>query len=130
VSAPLQALEALYRDWSRGDFKSSVDVLHPDIEWHQAAESVEPGVRQGRGEVSQMTRGVFEGFRDFRIEPIEFRTVGDQVLVVSRLRGTSRVTGMDLDRPSAQMWTFEGEQAIRVEWFPDAAAALSRALSR
>ena len=127
MATAVQRLETLYRDWSRGDFKSSADVLHPDVEWHQARESVEPGVRHGRSGVTQMTRGVFEAFRDFRVEALEFRMLGEQVLVVSRLRGTSRGTGMDLDRTAAQLWTFAGEQAIRVEWYPDATAALAAA---
>ena len=127
VTTAVQRLETLYRDWSRGDFKSSADVLHPAVEWHQARESVEPGVRHGRSGVTQMTRGVFEAFRDFRVEALEFRMVGEQVLVLSRLRGTSRGTGMDLDRTAAQLWTFAGKQAIRVEWYPDATAALAAA---
>ena len=127
MAGALENLERLYRDWSRGDFKASADVLHPDIEWRQAAEAVEPGMRQGRAEVSQMTRGVFEALQDFRVEPVEFMQVGDQVVVVARLRGISRVTGLQLALTAAQLWTFAGGKAVRVEWYPDAAAALAAA---
>ena len=121
MSGPREQLELIYSHWSRGDFKTPTRVFHEDIEWQQAAEAVEPGTRRGHAEVRSMTRAVFEGFRDFRVEPVKFVELGEQVLVVSRIRGRSRTTDIELDRESAQLWTFAGDRAAKVEWYADEA---------
>jgi len=129
VSAARGQLECIYRYWSRGDFKSPARLFHDEVEWQQSSDAVEPGTRRGHAEVRDMTRSVFESFRDFRVEPIKFVELGEQVLVVSRVRGRSRTTDIELDRLTAQLWTFAGERAVKVEWYPDEDAARAGAAS-
>ena len=76
-----------------------------------------------------MTRSVFEGFSDFRVEPVKFVELGEQVLVVSRVRGRSRTTGLELDRLTVQLWTFAGGHAVKVEWYADEAQARAHSAS-
>ena len=124
-----EQVEAIYRDWSRGDFKSPQRLFDEEIEWQQASDAVEPGTRRGHDEVRGMTRKVFEGFRDFRVEPVKFDELDEQVLVVSRVRGRSRTTDLELDRLTAQLWTFAGKRAVRVEWYPDEETARAHSAS-
>lgn len=123
MSGARELLEGIYSDWSRGDFKSPARLFDEEIEWQQAPEAVEPGTRRGQDEVRVMTRKVFEGFRDFRVEPVKFAELGERVLVVARVRGRSRTTDLELDRLTAQVWTFADGRAVKVEWYPDEAAA-------
>lgn len=58
MSGAREQVERVYRDWSRGDFKSPVRLFDEKIEWQQAPEAVEPGTRRGHTEVRAMTRTV------------------------------------------------------------------------
>lgn len=108
-------LRAVYDHWSRGDFKSDASLFGPDFQWRQAPDAVEPATHRGREGAARMARRVFEVFEDFRIVPIEFVDAGDRVVVFSRIHATSRGTGLELDRPYIQVWTFREGAPVRVE---------------
>jgi ketosteroid isomerase-like protein len=64
---------------------------------------------------------------DWEAELEEVHDAGDRVVVVACQRGRAEQTGVLLEMRYGQVWTFRGEQAIRVETYADPAEALEAA---
>ena len=123
-AANVTRLRRVYEHWSHGDFRSDKALFGEDFEWRQGPEAVEPGTHRGAEGAAKMARGVFEVFENFRIVPEEFIDIGDRVLAVSRIHGTLRGGGLELDRPYLLVWTFRDSEPISVAAYRDRAEAL------
>jgi ketosteroid isomerase-like protein len=111
--------------FNREDFDSTLEFLHPDIEWHRGEVSVEGGVIRGReGVRALMTPDVFERQE---IAVGEIRVNADKVLVETTFRVRARFTGIELENRGWQVWTVRDDLAVRVELFDDEAPALAAA---
>ena len=71
-----------------------------------------------------MARGVFEVFEGFRIVPVEFIDAGERVVVVSRIHGRARATGIEFEQPYVQVWEFRGGEPVSVADYRDRGQAL------
>jgi hypothetical protein len=127
MSENVEILRRLYAEWARGDFGGNRDVLDPDIEWQQHSDAVEPGTRRGPDDVGRMTRNIFAVLDQFRAEAEEFLDAGDQVVVVARIRGAGRASGVELDQRFAFLWTMREGKAVRVAVFHTRPEALEAA---
>ena len=53
-----------------------------------------------------------------RIEPLEITPVGDEdVLVIARLTGKARGSGVPVDTRQGYVWTVREGTAVRLRWF-------------
>ena len=125
-AANVNRLRSVYEHWSRGDFKTDKDLFGEDFEWRPSPEyqAVVPASHRGREGAARMARGVFEVYENLRIVPLEFIDAGEQVLVVSRMYGTLRGSGVELDRPYALVWSFRNGEPVSVDTYRDRAEAL------
>ena len=123
-------MRAVYEHWSRGDFKSDAGLFGEDFEWRQSPEAVEPATHHGPEGATRMARGVFDVYRSVCIVAVEFVDAGDQVLVVSRIRGTARGSGIQLDRPYVLVWTFRDGEPVAVDTYRDREEAVQAIASR
>ena len=98
ASENVELVRSIYADWERGDF-SSAEWAHPEIEFEIVGG---PGTGTWKG-----LAGMAEGFREtilrpmeqYRVEPEEVRELDDErVLVLTRVRGRGRMSGLDLDQ--------------------------------
>jgi len=109
----VEKLRRAYLAFNRGDFDAAIEIAHPEIEFARAG---------GQGPV----RGA-EAFRewmepdaleDLRMEPLEFRTNGNKVLVRQRSRARGVGSGIELDIEAWAVWTLnENGLATRLEGF-------------
>lgn len=124
TGAHVDQLRTVYEHWSQGDFRTDASMFSSDFEWRQSVDAVEPAIHHGSEGAAQMARGVFEVFENVRIIPIEFVDAGERVVVVSRVRGKARGTGIELNRPYVQVWTFRRGKPVMVEDYPERQDAL------
>jgi ketosteroid isomerase-like protein len=75
------------------DLDGFLALLHPDIEWHTAADEPDSGVHRGREAVAAMREGWRESFAAFRTESDEPIDAGDAVIVPMRFH--ARAHGAD-----------------------------------
>jgi ketosteroid isomerase-like protein len=67
-----------------------------------------------------------EAFDEFRAELEEYVDAGESVIVVARMTGRGKDSGVAVDTPAFPMvWTQRNEQIVRVEMFDSRAGALA-----
>ncbi len=93
------------------------DLLASDAEWVNPHDAVEPGTRSGAEEFNAAIARIFATWDVVRLD-IE-RTIdnGDDLIALGLLRGCLEASGMKVDSPHGQIWTFRDGQVIRMRWF-------------
>jgi ketosteroid isomerase-like protein len=114
----LERLQALYRDWARGDF-SRGDIFDRAIK----SENVGMGdpIRVGNYEefIGAMREWLSAWERPLTIEAEEFIQSGDRILVLVRWSGRGKGSGAEIEASGAHLWTFRDGLAVRLETYRD-----------
>jgi len=122
--AEVEALERGYAALNRGDLSVVLDLLDPEIEWHEPATSPEGGAHRGRDSFERFLRGWLESFDGFRVEPERVVERGDKLVAVVRQTGSGRSSGLQVETRLAHVWTVADGKAVRWEAVADPEAAL------
>jgi len=122
--ANIATLERGYAALNRGDLSVVLDLLEPEIVWHEPAQSREGGTHRGRDSFERFLRGWLESFDGFRVEPERVVERGDQLVAVVRQTGSGRSSGLRVETRLAHVWTVAGGKAVRWEAVPDLEAVL------
>lgn len=113
----MQAVQAIYEAFSKGDIPAIMERLHPEVEWeHDTTPHGIPWIapRRGRVEVAQF----FEALSalEFHVfEPISLLEGAGQVAGIIRLEATYRPTGKRIKDLEAHLFRFD--QSGRVTHF-------------
>ena len=119
----VERVRAVYECMARGDFRASADHLAPGFEWEQLRGAVEPGSHRGAGVGLALGR-IFEVYENLRIEAEECIDAGEKVVVVARIHGKARGSGMQLDEQFAFVWTVRDDKPARMEQYASRREAL------
>ena len=114
AAALTQILEALRQtgepDWSLVD-----DDF--EIHDHDLPDSI---AHRGRGGWRAWSEGWVQVFPEYGIEPGERVELDSRrTLTFHRLRARGRVSGVELERIDAQVWTFDGDRLTRMDYYPN-----------
>jgi ketosteroid isomerase-like protein len=126
TQANADTLRQGYEALNQGDFSVVLELLDPDMEWHEPAGSPEAGDHHGRDTFERFLRSWIESFEDFRVEPEQVVERGDRLVAVVHQSGRGRASGAPIEIRLAHVWTIKDGRAIRWESMPDVDAALSR----
>jgi ketosteroid isomerase-like protein len=121
----VEQLRRGYEALNGGDISVVLELLDPDIEWHEPALSPDAGAHRGRDSFERFVRGWMESIDGFRIEPEEVVARGETLIAVIRQSGRGRASGVEVEARLAHVWTIAGGRAVRWEAIPDADEALS-----
>jgi ketosteroid isomerase-like protein len=99
MSANLDLVRSVYKDWERGDFDST-GWAHPEIEF-AFVDGPEPGRWTGLAGMAQGWRDWLRAWEDFRAEPEELIVVDStRILALVHNRGRGRTSGVDMEQRS------------------------------
>jgi ketosteroid isomerase-like protein len=107
----VETVEAIYNAWKSG--VSAREFIHPELEYVNPPDAVEPGTRVGRRNLARI-RDVYDGVE---VRPYRVLDAGDDVVVLATLAGTSRGAGVPVDIDQGYVWTIRDGQAVRFRWF-------------
>ena len=124
ASANVETLKRGYDALNHGDLSVVLELLDPDIEWHEPAPSPDAGAHRGRDSFERFLRGWLESFDGFRVEPERVVERGDDLVAVVRQTGTGRASGLQVEAHLAHVWTGADGRAVRWEAVPDVETAL------
>jgi ketosteroid isomerase-like protein len=124
ASANVETLKRGYDALNHGDLSVVLELLDPDIEWHEPAPSPDAGAHRGRDSFERFLRGWLESFDGFRVEPERVVERGDDLVAVVRQTGTGRASGLQVEAHLAHVWTVADGRAVRWEAVPDVETAL------
>jgi ketosteroid isomerase-like protein len=117
----VEVVRSIYAAWLAGE--SPRELIDPDVEYVNPPDAVEPGTRRGR----KAFAGIRSAYDDVKVEPERFIDAGDDVVVLARLTGRGRASGLDIDWRQGYIWTVEGGRGVRFRWFNTPEEALEAA---
>ena len=126
-------LESLKRGidaFNRRDVEGVLEVLDPDIEWHDIFTVMlggETTVVRGHEGVRGLMRDQDEVFAEFHAEYSEIRDLGERVVALGVLRTRGRESGAETRSPVGAVLDFEDGRAILVRTFLDRSETLAAA---
>ena len=123
----VDVVRRIYAVWGEEGSPIPSGLLDPDVEWVNAPEAIEPGVRHGVEAFGDAAESVAETFHDARVDIDEMLDVGNQVVVLATLRGRGRGSGVDVERRQGYVWTLRDGKATRFQWFNSPEEALTAA---
>ena len=125
----MEVLRRGYEAFGRGDVDAVLELLVPDVEWSPAIGAI-LGVEtlRGREALRQfLLRDLFEGFDQFRAEPLSFEDLGDFVLVMVRYTGRGESSGIEMDQRLAALYEIRNRQVVTMRDYPTREEALEAA---
>jgi hypothetical protein len=97
-------------DWS---------LVRPDFEIHDH-ELLDSSVHRGREGWNNWVRDWQQAWEDYSLERLDQVEIDEhRVLTTHRLQARGRVSGVQLERTDAQLWTFSGDRLARMDYYPD-----------
>jgi ketosteroid isomerase-like protein len=116
---PALALRS-YEAFNRGDLEEALAIFHPDITWHTyLVPGPGGGTYHGHDGVRELWADARNIFGDFRNEPERLIAAGDRLLVMVRICGWGKESGVEVEAKIAHIHTFRGGKVARVESYED-----------
>jgi ketosteroid isomerase-like protein len=109
------------------DFRSALAGLPDNVEWVIAKEHPNARTLHGRDEVVAYLEEWAGILDDLAFDVGEYRDAGDRVVVTGISRGRGTGGGVPVEVPLWLVYTFAGDEIVRVEEFLDADGALAAA---
>jgi ketosteroid isomerase-like protein len=127
MSVNLDLVRSIFAEWERGDL-GSAEWADPDIEF-VLADGPTPGSWTGLAGIAQAWRDLLGAWEDLRVEAYEEREVdGERVLVLVRLSGRGKTSGVDLAQvgaSAAHLFHVRDGKVIRFVFYFDRDRALA-----
>lgn len=101
--------------WNRRDAAGLANELDPEIEYVNAPDAVEPGVRRGRDAVVGVARAQWEMLGDAVSELDRLEDRGEEILTVLRVSRGMPGSDARIDAPTLLSWTFRDGRLLRIE---------------
>jgi ketosteroid isomerase-like protein len=114
---------------NKGDVDAALRNIHPEVEsdWSEtrlAASGMVESVIRGRDQLRAAMLEIADAWEKVTWQLEEILEVGpDQLIAVSNVRFRGR-DGIEIGFRSAVLWTFDGDMAVRLTFFPSKERAL------
>ena len=98
----IEAIQRVYDEWSRGNWRPKFDLYDDDMEWGWSDEF--PGLGGVYRDPAERNERVYEwlsGWEDWRCDAEDYLVHGDQVVALCRYRGRGKGSGAP-SRPRAR----------------------------
>ncbi len=122
----LEIVREIYEAWMSGDW--AYDRLDPEIAMVES--QTLPGAASAFGleAVQRYMKSFNRYWEEIRFEPQEYIDAGaDRVVVVARLVGRGKGSGVPVNRMWAYVWTLRDGRALRMDGYENRAEALAAA---
>jgi ketosteroid isomerase-like protein len=121
--ANVEILRESYLALSRGDVEALVALTDPDVEWDMSRRTFDSRVYHGHAGVREAMSLMAEQWGALRIEPRDFITAGDDVVVPVRIVGVGKQSGVETTANAAHVFTLRDGKVLRLTTFqtPDEA---------
>ena len=126
VELVARSIDAFNQAFNRGDLEGFLEMVTPDIEWLPVMGAMDrDGSFRGRAGVEAYFDALRDAWEDLAFAPgYEVRDLGEKTLMVGRLQGRGRGSGVTIHTPIAVLYDHRGGQISRIHSFYDPADAL------
>jgi ketosteroid isomerase-like protein len=116
-------VDACNETFGRDDPERVLELLHPDVEWHESRALPGAVSAVGLDSVTRYLRRFNTYWQGFRWEPLEFEPRGERVLMPAVLHLTGRESGIPVAHEWFYVFTIEDGLVRRQDVFSDRAEA-------
>ncbi len=124
----LDLVRSIYADWERGDYFSSPDWAHPEIEF-VVMDGPNPGALWGVAALADNWREFQGAWEDYGIKAETYRRLDDErILVMIRLSGRGKASGLEVAQTgsrAATIFTVSGGKVRKLVVYWDGDRALA-----
>jgi len=123
----VERLRAGYEALDRGDIEGVREFIHPQAEMHDRPEIPDATTYRGWEGIVLSIRASEETFDDFHFVPERFVEKRDKIVVILKMTGTGRVSGVPVEERIAHLWTVKDGLGVKLQAFTDPGDALEAA---
>jgi ketosteroid isomerase-like protein len=109
----VELVRSLYE--AGGDREKVLALAHPDIVVDATRRVFNPTTHVGTDGLRRMFAEADEVWEEFRVEPLELIDAGDRVVVIVRVVGKGKGSGVEVTHHSAQIWALHDGRITRWE---------------
>jgi ketosteroid isomerase-like protein len=123
----VETVRRLFGYWENGEWQASAELFDPEFDAiFSAGAFPDPGTYRGARKTLNAWRDWLEAWDEFSLELEEAIPVGDRVVVLNRLRGRGKASGIAVDSEVGCIFDFDGGRIVRMV-FCDRQQALNAA---
>jgi ketosteroid isomerase-like protein len=123
----VERLRAGYEALDRGDISLVREFIHPEARMSDRPEIPDATTYVGWDGIVLSLRASRETFDDFHFIPEAFFEKGDKIVVILRMTGIGRASGVPVEERIAHLWTVEDGRAVTLQAYTSPADALEAA---
>jgi ketosteroid isomerase-like protein len=130
MSENVQAFKRAVAAYNRRDVDAFVEEFDPEAEWYSLTQVMFGGkqsVYRGHRGIREGVRDIDEALAEMQVECSEMRELGETLVVIGRVRGRGRASGVQLDSPINWVVDFKGGKVARMRDYLDSRNALEAA---
>jgi uncharacterized protein len=116
-----------YEALARGDLDEVLELMDPEVVMRDRPEIPDPGVYRGHEGVLAALAQSLDYFDEVRFVPEEIHDAGDNVVVVLRMHGRGKESGVPVEERIAHLWTIRDDKAKSLQVYSDPEEALADA---
>jgi ketosteroid isomerase-like protein len=122
----VEAVRRSLDGWNRGDVDAWLESAHPEIEWvSEVAMRLEGAATAFRGRAAMRKYwDEWHSIWDVTLDVAEIRDLGDTILAIAQVRTRGEASGIDIERPVAYVFEFDGGLARKARAYLDPHEAL------
>ncbi len=119
----VELIRAIYEGWMRGEM--GLERFDPEIAMFESKTLPGAASAVGIDAVQHYIESFANYWDEIRFEPQEYIDVGERVVLVARLVGRGKTSGVRVERTWAYVWTVRDGKALRMDGYEDRNEALN-----
>ena len=124
----IEIVRRAYDAFNRADEEAVIELADPEIVIDASRLTFNPNVYVGVQGIRDIAAGMGEVWEEISFEVRDVVDLGERVVVVERLTGKGRGSGIEVAQDWGAVWTVRDGSVVRVELgYPDREAALAAA---
>jgi ketosteroid isomerase-like protein len=111
----VELVRSVYTAWNRGDRATALGFADPEIVIDASRRVFNPTTYVGLEGARRLFADMDEVWEQFHTELDELLDADDRVVVIGRLIGTGKASGVEVEQPVAGVWTVRDGRIVRGE---------------
>jgi len=108
----VEIVRTMLERFSGGDYEAALATIHPEVVWEDPGLVPGRGIHHGHHGLSKWFSRWLGAWDNFVSEPVELIDAGNQVVVIERMRGRGRQSGVAVDRTVISRYVVRDGQVV------------------